>query len=62
MMLAYLQHWAKQNSNATLAGRVHGMIHLAADPLDPGSSARYRLQLRASDQRFFQENILQVIS
>jgi hypothetical protein len=58
MMLAFLQHWASKEGNTSLSERVHGMVHLSADPLEPGSVARYRLQLRAQDQAFFQDNIL----
>jgi len=44
---------------AALAARLRRMLHIDADPLDPRSRPRYRLQLRPADQRFFRENVLE---
>jgi hypothetical protein len=71
MLLAYLRDWAQRRANtaagdgedpaaaAALAARLRRMLHIDADPLDPSSRPRYRLQLRPADQRFFRDNVLE---
>jgi hypothetical protein len=44
MMVAYFRHWAAQQpGGADLVVRLHSMMHLERDPLDPTSAARWVL-------------------
>ena len=60
MMVAYFRHWAAaQPGGEELVHRLHAMLHVERDPLDPQSRARHRLQLRPADQEFFRTNVLE---
>eukprot|EP00198_Chlamydomonas_reinhardtii_P001898 XP_001691234.1 predicted protein [Chlamydomonas reinhardtii] len=74
LLLGYLRHWASSATAAPsatagsaiaasgpgpgLEGRLRRMLYLEADPLDPGSTGRYRLQLREPDNAFLRAHML----